>query len=121
MLWSYARDRPAPAQLRSQANTRLLAAVARGYVLGTEALSAYLRLNLGDDRMPDLAKAQAIEAWLPARMLPAETRQALADLLDPLDNWRDAPTRGHRIYELEEHGLPGIPDQLASWLEATPS
>jgi hypothetical protein len=35
----------APAQLRSHANTRLLAAIARGYVLGTETLSAYLRLN----------------------------------------------------------------------------
>jgi hypothetical protein len=46
---------------------------------------------------------------------------ALLKLLNPLNNWRDAPTTGHRIYELEECGLPGTLDHLATWLQLTPS
>lgn len=100
----------APAHLRDHANAQLRAAIARGYVLGTPPLRAYLQLNLGESRPPVTADA-----------LRAETRKALLELLDPLSNWRNAPTIDHRIYELEEYGLPGTPDQLATWLQATPS
>jgi hypothetical protein len=110
-----------PAHLRRHANSQLLAAIARGDVLGTEPLRAYLRLNLGDNRLPDLVTAQPIQARLPATVLPAETRAALTDLLDPLDSWRDSLTIDHQIHELEEHGLPGTPDQLATWLGSEPA
>lgn len=36
------------AHLRMHTSTRLLAAIARGSVLGTDPLHAYLRLNLGE-------------------------------------------------------------------------
>ena len=99
-----------PAHLRDHANAQLRTAIARGFVLGTSPLRAYLKLNLGESRPPVTADA-----------LPAEAREALLKLLDPLNNWRNAPTIGHRIYELEEYSLPGMPDHLATWLQATPS
>jgi hypothetical protein len=99
----------APAHLRDHANAQLRTAIARGFVLGTSPLRAYLKLNLGESRPPVTADA-----------LPAEARKALLELLDPLNNWRNTPTTGHRIYELEEYGLPGMPDHLATWLQATP-
>jgi HEAT repeat protein len=99
-----------PAHLRDHANAQLRTAIARGFVLGTPPLRAYLQLNLGGSRPPATAGA-----------LPAETRKALLELLGPLSNWRNINTTGHRIYELEEFGLPGMPDHLATWLLATPS
>jgi hypothetical protein len=94
-----------PAHLRAHTSTRLLTAIAGGFVLGTAPLRAYLRLNLGDYRPP-----------VKAAFLPAQTRQALTSLLEPLGNWRDAHTIGGRIYELEERGLPATLDQLTQWL-----
>lgn len=41
-----------PAHLRAYTSARLLAAIARGFVLGTAPLRAYLRLNLGEHRFP---------------------------------------------------------------------
>lgn len=90
--------------LRAHTSTRLLTAIAGGSVLGTAPLRAYLRLNLGDCRP------------VKAAFLPAQTRQALTSLLQPLGNWRDTHTIGGRIYELEEHGLPATLDQLTQWL-----
>lgn len=85
-------------------------AIARGSALGAVPLRAYLRLNLGVHRPPT-----------EAAFLPAQTRQALTSLLEPLASWQDAPAIGGRIYELEEFGLPGNPDQLALWLKTTGS
>ena len=94
-----------PAHLRGHTSTRLLTAIARGFVLGTAPLRAYLRLNLGEYRPP-----------VKAAFLPVQTRQALTSLLEPLGNWRDVRTAGGRIYELEERGLPATLDQLTQWL-----
>jgi hypothetical protein len=77
-------------------------------VLGPAPLTAYLRLNLGESRAPVHADA-----------LPDQAREALIKLLDPLESWRRFPRMDHRIYELEEHGLPGTLDLLALWLEVT--
>lgn len=94
-----------PPHLRDHANARLQDAIARGWVLGTDALDAYLRLNLVDDHAPATADA-----------LPAEVREALAGLLEPLKSWQDSPTIDHQIYELQNHGLPATRDRLAAWL-----
>jgi hypothetical protein len=94
-----------PAHLRAHTSTRLLTAIAGGFVLGTAPLRAYLQLNLGEYRPP-----------VKAAFLPAQTRQALTSLLEPLGNWRDARTIDGRIYELEERGLPATLDQLTQWL-----
>ena len=99
-----------PAHLRGHANTQLLTAIGRGFVLGTDPLRAYLRLNLGEHRPVSAAIG-----------LPDETREALTRLLDPLASWQDAPTIDHRIYELEEYGLPGTLNQVAAWLGTSPS
>jgi hypothetical protein len=99
-----------PAHLRGHANTQLLIAIGRGFVLGTDPLRAYLRLNLGEHR-------PAAAAIGPRD----ETREALTRLLDPLASWHGAPTIGHRIYELEEYGLPGTLNQLAAWLGTSAS
>ena len=74
-------------------------------MLGAAALRAYLRLNLGQYRPP-----------VKAAFLPAQKRQALTSLIEPLSNWRDARTIGGRIYELEQHGLPATLEQLTHWL-----
>jgi hypothetical protein len=94
-----------PAHLRVHTSTRLLTAIARGFVLGRDPLRAYLRLNLGEHRPP-----------VKAAFVPAQVRQALTSLLEPLGNWTDARTIGGRIYELEERGLPATLDQLTQWL-----
>ena len=94
-----------PAHLRAYTSTRLLTAIAGGFVLGTDPLRAYLRLNLGEYRPP-----------VTAAFLPAQTRQALTSLLEPLSNWRDPHTTGGRIYELQERGLPATLEQLTQWL-----
>jgi hypothetical protein len=94
-----------PAHLRGHTNAQLLIAIGRGFVLGTEPLRAYLRLNLGEHR-PAAAPIT----------LSDEAREALTRLLKPLRGWRNAPTVGHRIHELGEYGLPGTRDQLAAWL-----
>jgi hypothetical protein len=95
-----------PAHLRGHANAQLLAAIDRGFVLGTDPLRAYLRLNLGE---------HSVSA--PTIALQDEARQALTRLLDALANWQV----GHRIYELEEYGLPGTLNQLAAWLGTSAS
>jgi hypothetical protein len=74
-------------------------------LLGTAPLRAYLRLNLGENRPPPTAA-----------ILPAQVRQALTSLLQPLSTWRDTYTIGGRIYELEERGLPATLGQLTQWL-----
>ena len=94
-----------PAHLRAHTSTRLLTAIAGGFVLGTAPLRAYLRLNLGENHPP-----------VKAAFLGDQRRQALTSLLDPFGNWQDARTIGGRIYELEERGLPATLDQLTQWL-----
>lgn len=94
-----------PAHLRDHANAQLLAAINRGFVLGYEPLRAYLRLNLGKPGGP---------GWRPADR--EKVRDALGALHDPLDSWGSAPTMDHRIYELEEYGLPGRRYEFAAWL-----
>jgi len=94
-----------PAHLRAHTNAQLLTAIGRGFVLGTEPLGAYLRLNLGKPGRAGTAAAGLEEA-----------QDVLRPLLGPLDSWGSAPTMDHRIYELEKYGLPGRRYQLAAWL-----